>query len=105
MTKSYRQKYNEKYGFAKDASHSIADIAKTTGYQKAGLQKIFDKGVGARKTNPESVRSVSDGKKRGGKSLRGKMSAEQWGQARIYSAVMGGAAQKYDKDLLKKSKK
>ena len=47
------------------------------------------------------MRSVSDGKKRGGKSLKGKMSAEQWAMARVYSSVMGGKAAKVDAKELK----
>jgi len=49
------------------------------------------------------VRSKS-GKKIGGASLKGKMSATQWGQARIYSFVMKGSGTwgKADKDLADK---
>ena len=56
---------------------------------------------------PQSVRRASDGKKVGGKSLKGKMSAEQWGQARVYSFVMKqpGTWGKADKDLADKVKK
>ena len=46
-----------------------------------------------------------DGKKRGGKSLKGKMSGEQWGMARVYSFVMGGKTRTTaDKDLWEKHK-
>ncbi len=91
MTETYKQKFNRKYKQPKDQSNSIKDIARLSGFQEAGLRKIFDKGVGAYKTNPASVR----------KSVK---SPEQWAYARIYSAVMGGAAAKYDKDLLKKKR-
>lgn len=102
MVLTNRQKYNKKYGFPRDASHSLADIASKTGVSKAILDKVYDRGLGARITNPESVRSVS-GKKIGGKSLKGKMSGPQWGQARVYSFVMGGKTQKTaDADLWKK---
>ena len=80
---SYKNKFNLKYGFEKDASHSIAEIAKLTGYKKAGLETIYNKGVGAYKTNPQSVRPQVK-------------SPEQWAMARIYSAVMGGKAAKID---------
>jgi hypothetical protein len=70
------------------------------------LDEVFDRGVGARKSNPESVRSASTGKKVGGKSLRGKMSAEQWGMARVYSFVVKGPTWKSaDKDLADKVRK
>ena len=99
-----KEKFNKKYGFPKDKSHSLPAIAKLTGISLSNIRKIYQKGLGAHKSNPQSVRRASDGKKVGGKSLKGKMSAAQWAQARLYSAVMGGPAAKVDKDLLKKKK-
>tara|TARA_R110002072_G_scaffold226790_1_gene383688 strand:+ start:90 stop:368 length:279 start_codon:yes stop_codon:yes gene_type:complete len=92
MVKTYKNKFNEKYGFPKDKSHSLTEISKLTGYELKGLKGIVKKGEGAFKTNPQSVRPQVK-------------SATQWGIARVYSAVMGGKAKKIDKDLLiKKSK-
>ena len=84
---SYKNKFNLKYGLDKDTSHSISDIAKLTGYKKSGLEIIYNKGMGAYKTNPESVRPQVQ-------------SPEQWAMARIYSAVMGGKAARVDADHL-----
>jgi hypothetical protein len=102
-----KEKYNAKYKFPKGTSHSKSDISKTTGIPKRILDEVFDRGVGARKTNPESVRSATTGKKVGGKSLRGKMSANAWGYGRVYSFVMKqpGTWGKADKDLAEKVKK
>ena len=86
---TYKQKFNAKYGFPKNEGHSIAEIARLTGYKVAGLRKIVQKGRGAFRSNPQSVRPQVK-------------SATQWGIARVYSAVMGGKAKKIDKDLLKK---
>ena len=80
---TYKNKFNEKYGFEKDASHSIAEIAKITGYQLKHLKMIFNKGEGAYFSNRQSVRPTVH-------------SPEQWAMARIYSAVMGGDAAKVD---------
>jgi hypothetical protein len=80
---TYKQKFNNKYGFSKNESHSIAEISKLTGYKKSGLDIIFNKGIGAFKTNPSSVRPQVK-------------SPEQWAAARVYSAVMGGKASKVD---------
>ncbi len=88
---SYKNKFNKLYGFSKDEAHSIAEIAKITGYKKKGLETIFDKGVGAYYSNPQSVRPTVK-------------SPEQWAMARIYSAVMGGKAQRVDAThLIKKA--
>jgi hypothetical protein len=86
---TYKQKFNKKYGFKKDASHSIAEISRLTGYKVSGLRTIKKKGEGAFYSNPQSVR----------KNVK---SASQWGTARIYSAVMGGKAKKVDAKHLKK---
>ncbi len=87
---TYKQKFNKKYGFKRDAPHSVAEISRLTGYKLSGLRKIVDKGRGAFKSNPGSVRPQVK-------------SATQWGIARLYSAVMGGKAAKIDKDLLIKN--
>lgn len=106
MVITNKMKYNKKYGFKSGEGHSLADIAKTTGIKRSILQQAYNRGVGARKTNPESVRSVKDGKKRGGKSLAGKMSAEQWAMGRVYGFVMKNPKQvgvgKPDRDLHEK---
>jgi hypothetical protein len=83
MVLTYKNKFNKKYGFPANTPHSIAEISKLTGYKKSGLDVIFNKGIGAFKTNPASVRP----------SVK---SPEQWAYARIYSSVMGGRAAKID---------
>ena len=102
-----KQKFNKKYKQPLNESNSKAKIVKLTGIPKRILDAVFDRGVGARKSNPQSVRRASDGKKVGGKSLAGKMSAEQWGMARVYSFVMKqqGTWGRADKDLADKVKK
>ena len=89
--KTWKEKYNKKYGNDLDESNSLAENAKDTGVSKKGLQKIYNKGVGAYKTNPGSVRPNVKSK-------------EQWAQARVYSAVMGGKASKVDAKELKMEK-
>jgi hypothetical protein len=83
MVFTYKQKFNKKYGFEKDESHSLKEIAKITGYKESGLEKILAKGSAAFYSAPSSVRPNVK-------------SAEQWKFARLYSAVMGGKAAKID---------
>lgn len=102
-----KAKFNRKYKQPLNQPNSKKDISKLTGIPIKILDEVFDRGVGARKTNPESVRSASNpSKKPGGKSLRGKMSGEQWGMSRVYSFVMKqpGTWGKADKDLADKVK-
>ena len=90
MVETYKNKFNKKYGFSKDASHSITEISKLTGYKVSGLKTIVSKGEGAYYSNPQSVRPQVK-------------SPTQWGLARVYSAVMGGKAKQIDKShLIKK---
>jgi hypothetical protein len=72
---------------------SLTQISKLSGMPRAALQEVFNRGVGAYKTNPESVRPQVT-------------SPEQWAFARVYSFVMkrkatfGGS----DKDIAEKYK-
>ena len=90
-TETWRNKYNKKYSYSKNASHNLHEISKDTGVSVKGLQQIYNKGVGAYKTNPSSVRPNVKSK-------------EQWGMGRVYSAVMGGKASKVDAKELKMNK-
>jgi hypothetical protein len=87
MVETNKQKYNLKYNKGKDVSNSKQKITRQTGVSKRILDQVFDRGVGAFKTNRSAVRPQVK-------------SAEQWAYARIYSFVMGGRTQKTaDKDL------
>ncbi len=87
---TYKEKFNKKYGFPKDKSHSLSNISKITGYKLSGLRTIYNKGIGAYKTNPGSVRPNVKSK-------------EQWAQARVYASVNPSSkAYKIDKIHLKK---
>ena len=98
-----KEKYNKKYKYPKGTSHSMADIARKTGIKKSILQQVYNRGVGAWKNNPGSVRLKSGKKGPGPRSA--KMGKEQWAMARIYSFVMGGTTQKTtDADLWAKRK-
>ncbi len=102
-----KERYNKKYGFKKDTEHSKQDISKRTGIPMRILNQVYSRGSAARRNNPSSVRQVGTGKKVGGTSLKGKMSANQWSMGRIYSFVMkqSGTWGKADKDLADKVRK
>ena len=85
---SFKQKYNKKFGYPTSTSHNLEQISKDTRVSLKGLQQIYNKGIGAFKTNPSSVRPTVKSK-------------EQWAMARVYSAVMGGKASKIDSNELK----
>lgn len=88
MVLTYKNRFNNKYGFKKDEPHSLEEISKLTGYKLQGLQGIFSKGIGAYKTNRASVRPTVK-------------SPEQWAMARVYASIYPNSKSgKIDKDLL-----
>ena len=78
MVLTYKKRFNKKYGFKPDEPHSIKEISDITGYKLSGLKTIFQKGKGAYKSNPQSVRPHIK-------------SPEQWGYSRIYASVSPGS--------------
>ena len=85
--------FKKKYGFKKEEDHSLREISKITGYQLKGIQTIYNKGIGAYKTNPSSVRPNVKSK-------------ERWAYARVYAAINPKSkAHKIDKVHLTKKKK
>ena len=87
MVRTNKEKFNKKHGFKLSEPHSLDDLAKISKVKKSILQSVFDRGIGAFKTNPSSVRP----------SVK---SPEQWAFARVYSFLVGGRTQKTaDKDL------
>ncbi len=90
---TYREKYNKKYGYKKNESHSLKEISDKTGYTLQSLKKIKLKGEGAFHSNPQSVR----------KHIK---SADAWGISRVYASIdPSSKSHKIDKIHLKKKKK
>tara|TARA_R110002050_G_scaffold262328_1_gene402550 strand:- start:1355 stop:1630 length:276 start_codon:yes stop_codon:yes gene_type:complete len=90
MVQTYKQKFNKKYGFKLSEPHSLREIAKITGYGYKGIKTIFEKGEGAYKSNPQSVR-------------KNVTSPQQWAYARVYASVNPSSkAHRIDKIHLKK---
>jgi hypothetical protein len=52
MPVTYKNKFNKKYGFPVNESHTVSEISKLTGYGKKGLETIVSKGEGAYFSNP-----------------------------------------------------
>ena len=100
-----KMKFNKKYKQPLNTANGKDDIVRLTGIPKKILDEVYDRALMAHKNNPQSVRSLS-GKKVGGKSLKGKMSAQQWSMARVYAFVMKGKTwQTADSDLADKVRK
>lgn len=107
---SNKEKFNKKYGFPANKSHSLNDLAKISGIKKSILQEVYNRGTGAWKTNVSSVRLKKDFSKNPNvkkypRSAR--LTKEQWSFARVYSFLMkqAGTWGKADKDLADKVRK
>ena len=101
MVETNKMKFNKRYKQPVNQSNSLADIARLSGISKSILDEVMSRGRGAHKTNPQSVRNIKGVKGGGGQ----KMSATQWGMARVYSFVVGGKTRTTaDKDLWEKHK-
>ena len=100
---SNKQKFNKKYGQPLNKPNSKKDISKKTGIPMSILDQVYDRGLGAYKSNPQSVRNVKGVKGGPGK----KMSAGAWAMARVYSFAVkaSGTWGRADKDLADKVRK
>lgn len=95
-----REKVLAKYGLP-DEGHSLSALARVSGYSQATLQEVYNRGIGAYKNNPQSVRLKGSFKKDPSAPLSAKLPKEQWAMARVYSFLDGNP--KHDNDLRRKN--
>lgn len=106
--KTYKEKFNIKFNGGQNVSNSKAQISKLSKIPISIINKVYDRGIGAYKTNLSSVRLKSDFSKnpdlRKGPSKR--LSKEQWAIARVYAFVIKALnksePQNQDLDLIEK---
>ena len=67
-----KEQWNKRHGFSKDESHTKQEISKISKIPMKILDEVYDRGIGAYKTNPGSVRPNVK-------------SPEQWAYARVNS--------------------
>lgn len=83
-----RLKFLRKHNLPPDTSLSLSEIASYSGMPVAALRKVYEKGLGAYHTNPESVRVKGTFKKDASAPLSRKLSPQQWAMARVMAFVM-----------------
>jgi hypothetical protein len=93
---TYRTDFLEKYKL-KDKGYSLKQLAKISGEPLSTLQEVYNRGIGAYKTNPTSVRMKGSFKKGVDAPMSKKLSPQQWAFARTYSYIMKNP--KHDTDL------
>ena len=80
-----------------DKGYSLKELSKISDVPLRTLQQVYNRGVGAYKTNPQSVRMKGSFKKGVNAPMSKKLSKEQWAMARTYSFLDGNP--KHDNDL------
>jgi hypothetical protein len=94
---THRENFLKKHQLPTDQSYSLSELAKISGYSKATLQEVYNRGVGAYKTQPLSVRMKGSFKKGVNAPMSMKLSKEAWGFSRVYSFLDN--SKKHDLDL------
>jgi hypothetical protein len=74
MVLTHKAQFNKRHGFDTSKAHSLTDLAKISKIKLSVLKQVFNRGIGAYKTNPASVRPHIK-------------SPEEWGYARVYAFV------------------
>lgn len=92
---THREKVLRRYGLKE--GHSVAELSKITKVPLSVLRQVYNRGIGAYKTNPTSVRMKGSFEKGINAPMSHKLSKEQWAMARVYSFLDNNP--KHDNDL------
>ena len=102
--KTHRERVIERLGL-EDKRHNLSTLSKASGISKTILQEVYNRGIGAYKTNGASVRMLGSFKKGGTAPMSKRLPKEMWAMARCYSYIdseLFGAPVKHDFDLHRK---
>ena len=97
----HRLNFFRKYNL-EEKNYSLKELSKISKISLSTLQKVYDRGIGAYKSNPTSVRMKRTFKKNVNAPYKMKLSKEQWAMARVYSFLdsLSNGNPKHDTDLL-----
>ena len=99
---THRLRFLRKHHLA-EHGYSLSELSKTSKVSQPILQQVYDRGIGAYKTNPTSVRMKGTFRKGVRAPYSKKLSKEQWAMARVYSFLDGNP--KHDGDLRRKTRR
>jgi hypothetical protein len=83
-----KKKFLKLHGLPEDTSLSIEDISNLSGIPTEALQIVYNRGIGAWKSNPTSVRVKGTFEKDPSKPRTSRIGKEAWAGGRIYAFVM-----------------
>jgi len=93
---THRLKFLKKHKL-EDKSYSLEELSKISKIPIETIKEVYNRGIGAYKTNPRSVRMKGTFEKGVDAPMGLKLSKEQWAYARVYSYLNG--SKKHDVDL------
>jgi len=96
---THRENVLKRLGDLKD--HSLPTLSKASGVPVSILQEVYNRGIGAYKTQPSSVRMKGTFEKGVNAPMSQKLSKEQWAQARVYSFLDQNPS--HDQDLQRRA--
>lgn len=79
-----------------DRPYNLQELSAISKVPLQTLQEVYNRGIGAYKTNPQSVRLKGSFVKNVKAPMSAKLSKEQWAMARVFSFLVGG---EHDEDL------
>jgi len=94
---THRENVLRRLGMSTDRGYSLPVLSKASGVSVKTLQEVYNRGTGAYKSNPTSVRMKGTFKKGVSAPMSQKLSVQQWSMARVYSFLDGNP--KHDNDL------
>ena len=93
---THRENVLRKLGLP-DTGYSLGSLSRHAKIPFSTLREVYNRGIGAYKTSPTSVRMKGSFKKGVDAPMSQKLSKEQWAMARVYSFIDGN--RKHDNDL------
>lgn len=96
---THRENVIKKLGL-EDSPHSLGMLAKASGHSLKILQEVYNRGIGAYKTQGSSVRMLGSFKKGGSAPMSQRLPKEMWAYGRVYSYLDSNP--KHDQDLHEK---
>ena len=90
---THREHFLKKHGLSPSEHHSLVKLASIAKVPLSALQEVYNRGTGAWKNNPQSMRLKKDFSKNYSMAAyprSARLTKEQWSYARVYSFLDRG---------------
>ena len=88
MVTTNKKAFLKLHNLPEKTSLSLEDMSALSGMPTAALQQVYNRGIGAWKTSPQSVRLEKSYEKDPSKPRTARLGKEQWAGARVYAFLM-----------------